>query len=42
MFMDDIKLFAKNGKVLKTLIHAVRIDSQHIGKEFGIENVPCL
>ena len=35
--MDDIKLFAKNEKGLKTLIHAVRIYSQDIGMEFGIE-----
>ena len=37
MYMDDIKLFAKNGKELETLIHAVRIYSQDIGMEFGIE-----
>ena len=35
--MDDIKLFAKNEKELETLIHAVRIYSQDIGMEFGIE-----
>ena len=37
MYMDDIKLFAKNEKELETLIHAVRIYSQSIGMEFGIE-----
>ena len=37
MYMDDIWLFAKNGKELETLIHAVRIYSQDIGMEFGIE-----
>ena len=37
MYMDDIKLFAKNEKELETLIHAVRIYSQHIGMEFRIE-----
>ncbi len=42
MYMDDIKLFAKNEKELETLIHAVRIYSQDIGMEFGIENVQCL
>ena len=36
MYMDDIKLFAKNGKELEMLIHAVRIYSQNIGI-----NVPC-
>ena len=41
MYMDDIKLFAKNEKELETLIHAVRIYCQDRGMEFGIENVPC-
>ena len=41
MYMDDIKLFAKNEKELETLIHAVRIYSQDLGMEFGIKNVPC-
>ena len=37
MYMDDIKLFAKNEKELETLMHAVRIYSLDIGMEFGIE-----
>ena len=37
MYMDDNKLFAKNQKELETLIHAVRIYSQDIGMESGIE-----
>ena len=37
MYMDDIKLFAKNEKELETLIHTVRIYNQDIGMEFGIE-----
>ena len=37
MYMDDIKLFAKYGKELETLIHTVKIYSQDIGMEFGIE-----
>ena len=37
MYMDNIKLFAKNEKELKTLIYAVRIYCQYIGMEFGIE-----
>ena len=38
MYMDSIKLFAKkNEKELETLIHVVRIYSQDIGMEFGIE-----
>ena len=34
--------FAKNEKELKTLIHAVRICSQDIGMEFGIEKCVML
>ena len=40
--MDDIKLFAKNEKEMETLIHAVRIYSQDIGMEFGIEKFAML
>ena len=36
MYMDDIKLSAKNEKELETLIHAVRIYSQDIGMEISI------
>ena len=42
MYMDDIKLFAKNEKELETLIHAVRIYSQNIWIEFGIERCTML
>ena len=42
MYMDDIKLFTKNKKELETLIHAVRIYSQYIGMEFGIEKCALL
>ena len=41
MYMD-IKLFAKNKKELEALIHIVRIYSQDIGMEFGIENCTML
>ena len=37
MYMGDIKLFAKNEKELETLIYTVRIHSQDIGMELGIE-----
>ena len=37
MYMDDIKLFAKNEKELETRIQTVRIYSQDIGMEFSIE-----
>ena len=40
--MDDIKLFVKNEKELETLIHALRIYSQDIGMEFGIEKCAML
>ena len=40
--MDDIKLFAKNENKLETLIHTVRIYSQDIGMEFGIEKCALL
>ena len=42
MYMDDLKPFAKNEKELETLIHAVRIYSQDIGMEFGIEKCAML
>ena len=42
MYMGDIKLFAKNEKELETLIHAVRIYSQDIGMESGIEKCAML
>ena len=42
MYLDDIKLFAKNEKELETLIHAVRIYSQDTGIEFGIEKCVVL
>ena len=42
IFMDDIKLFAKNEKELETFIHSIRIYSQGIGMEFGIEKCSLL
>ena len=42
MYMDDIKLLAKNEKELETLIHTIRIYSQDIGMEFGIEKCTLL
>ena len=42
MYMDDIKLFAKNEKELENLIHAVRISSQEIRVEFAIEKCAML
>ena len=42
MYIDGVQLFAKNEKELKTLIHTVRIYSQDIGMEFGIEKCAML
>ena len=42
MYMDDIKPFEKNEKELETLIYTVRIYSQDIGMEFGIEKCAML
>ena len=42
MYMDDIKLFAKIEKELETLMHTVRIYSQDIGMEYGIEKCAML
>ena len=42
MYMDDIKLFAKYEREMETLIYAVRIYSQDIGMEFGIEKSTML
>ena len=36
IYMEDIKLFAKNEKELETQIQTVRIFSQDIRMEFGI------
>ena len=42
MYMDGIKLFAKDEKELETLIHTVWIYSQNIRMEFGIEKCALL
>ena len=42
MYMDDIKLFAKNEKELETQICTIGIYSQDIGMEFGIEKCALL
>ena len=42
MYIDDIKLFAKNEKELEILIHTVRIYRQDIGVEFGMEKCAML
>ena len=42
MYMDSIKLFAKNEKELETLIHVVKIYSQEIGMDFNTEKCAML
>ena len=42
MYMGDIKFFDKNEKELETLIQIVRIYSQDIGMDFGIEKYAML
>ena len=42
MYMDDIKLFARNEKKLENLIQSVRIYSQDIGMEFSREKCTML
>ena len=37
LFMDDLKLYAKNEKGLDSLVQTVRIFSKDIGMEFGID-----
>ena len=36
-YMDDLKLFAGNERGLHTLVHTVRICSQDIGMDFGVD-----
>ena len=40
--MDDINLFAKNEEELEILMQVVRIYSDDIGMEFGIEKCAML
>ena len=42
MYMDNIKVFAKKEKELKTLIQAIRIYSQDIGMDFEKEKCAML
>ena len=42
LFMDDLKLYAKNEKGLKSLVQTVRIFSDDNGMEFGIDKCATL
>ena len=37
LFMDDLKLFGKQEKHVQSLLHTVRICSEDIGMEFGVQ-----
>ena len=39
LFMDDLKLFAKNEKEIDSLVQTVRIFSDDIGMKFGLEKL---
>ena len=42
LFMDDLKLFSKNERALDSLIQTVRIFSEDIGMQFGIDKCAML
>ena len=42
LFMDDLKLYASNEKLLESLIQTVRVFSNDIGMEFGVEKCAVL
>ena len=37
LFMDDLKLYSRSEKGLDSLVQTVRVFSEDIGMEFGIE-----
>ena len=41
LFMDDLKLFAKNEDQIDNLVNTVRIFSEDIKMEFGLPNGGC-
>ena len=42
LFMDDLKLFAKNEKAIDSLVQTVRIFSDDIGMKFGLEKCAAM
>ena len=42
LFMDDLKLYASNEKSLESIIQTVRVFSNDIGMEFGVEKCAVL
>ena len=41
LFMDDLKLYSRSEKGLDSLLQTVRVFSEDIGMEFGIEKCVC-
>ena len=42
LFMDDLKLYSRSKKGLDSLVQTVRIFSEDLGMEFGIEKCVIL
>ena len=42
LFMDDVKLYGKSEKQVDTLLNTVRVFSQDIGMQFGINKCAVL
>ena len=42
MYMDDTKIFAKNGKELETLNKLSKSTAEVLGLNLGLKNVPYL
>ena len=42
LYIDDLKLYAKNEKELDSLVQTVRVFSKDIGMDFGIEKCSML
>ena len=42
LFMDDLKLYSRNEKGLDSLVQTIRVLSEDIGMEFGIEKCAML
>ena len=42
LFMDDLKLYSRSEKGLDSLVQTVRVFSEDIGMEFGIEKCAML
>ena len=41
LFMDDLKLYSQSEKGLDSLVQTVRVFSEYIGMDFGIERKVC-